>query len=273
MSSISPQEYQAFRDYLEDVCGIMLGDNKHYLVTSRLQKLLSGNGIESFSDLLTKLQAGNRNLQRDIVNAMTTNETLWFRDKHPFEVLRNDIFPLLTNKPGKSIRIWSAACSSGQEPYTISMVAHEYGMANPGRLAGGVQIVATDISTHILNEARNGVYVDSSLSRGISEERRKRYFLPQDDGWQIRPEIRQRVTFSELNLKQSYATLGKFDVVFCRNVLIYFSSDLKRDIISRIARTLNPGGYLFLGSSESITGHSDEFEMVRSHAGVHYRLK
>ena len=272
MNGITPQEYQAFREYLEDVCGIMLGENKHYLVTSRLQKLLPGNGIDSFGDLVTKLRSGNRNLQRDIVNAMTTNETLWFRDKHPFEVLRNDIFPMLASKPGKTIRVWSAACSSGQEPYTISMVAHEYGMANPGRLAG-VQISATDISSHILNEARNGVYADSSLSRGISEERRKRYFLPQGENWQIRPEIRQRVTFSELNLKQSFASLGKFDVVFCRNVLIYFSSELKRDIINRIARTLNPGGFLFLGSSESITGHSTEFEMVRSHAGVHYRLK
>lgn len=273
MNAITTQEYDDFRTYLEDVCGIKLGDNKHYLVTSRLQRLLNENSIDTYSELINKLTNSNRSLQRDIVDAMTTNETLWFRDKHPFEVLHNDILPELAKQRGKTIKIWSAACSSGQEPYTLSMVAHEFAMKNPGRLSGDVRITATDISTQILNDARKGIYDDSSLSRGISAERKKTYFKEVPDGWQLRDDIRKRITFSQLNLKQSFATLGKFDVIFCRNVLIYFSSDLKRDIISRIARALNPGGHMFLGSSESITGHSDEFEMIRSHGGVHYRLK
>lgn len=273
LNVITTQEYDAFRTYLEDVCGIKLGDNKHYLVTSRLQRLLNDNSISNYSELISKLSKSDRSLQRDIVDAMTTNETLWFRDRHPFEVLHNDIFPELSKERGRPIKIWSAACSSGQEPYTISMVVHEFTTKNPGRLTGNVSISATDISTQILTEARKGIYDESSLSRGISPERKKTYFHERPEGWQLRDDIRNRVTFSQLNLKQSFAALGKFDIVFCRNVLIYFSSDLKRDIISRIARALNPGGLLFLGSSESITGHSDEFEMVRSHGGVHYRLK
>jgi chemotaxis protein methyltransferase CheR len=145
--------------------------------------------------------------------------------------------------------------------------------ANPGALSNGVEIAATDISNKILQEARAGIYDAAALKRGMSDERLKQFFLPKGDKWQIRPNFAERIRFSELNLMQSYISLGKFDVIFCRNVLIYFSSELKQDILSRMARTLNPGGYLVLGSSESLTGHNEDFDMIRSGGAVYYKLK
>jgi len=156
----------------------------------------------------------------------------------------------------------------------MSMVAQEYGMVNPGKLAKGVEILATDISKTVLEQARAATYDNISLARGMSEERKLSYFRDLGNRpWELRKEIRERVRFTELNLMQSYLSLGKFDVIFCRNVLIYFSADLKRDIIGRLAKALNPRGYLFLGSSESLAGHSDMFDMIRSGGAVYYRLK
>jgi chemotaxis protein methyltransferase CheR len=272
---ISPEEYKLFSDFLEKACGIVLGENKQYLVSSRLQRLMDELNILNLSDLVKRMESGREKpLQTRIIDAMTTNETLWFRDSHPFDILRNEVFPELSNERFRPVRIWSAACSSGQEPYTQSMVAHEYSMANPGKLAKGVEIVATDISKTVLEQAKAATYDNMSLARGMSEERKQRYF--QDLGnrqWELRKEIRDRVRFTELNLMQSYASMGKFDIIFCRNVLIYFSADLKRDIIGRMAKALNPRGYLFLGSSESLAGHSDMFDMIRSGGAVYYRLK
>ena len=273
--AISPEEYRLFSDFLEDACGIVLGENKHYLVTSRLQRLMDELNIPSLSELVKRMgSVGGKSLQVRIIDAMTTNETLWFRDSHPFDILRNDIFPELAKERTRPLRIWSAACSSGQEPYTMSMVAQEYGMANPGKLAKGVEILATDISKTVLEQARAATYDNMSLARGMSEERKLRYFRDLGNRqWELRKEIRERVRFTELNLMQSYLSLGKFDIIFCRNVLIYFSADLKRDIIGRLAKALNPRGYLFLGSSESLAGHSDMFDMIRSGGAVYYRLK
>lgn len=273
--AISPEEYRLFSDFLEDACGIVLGENKHYLVTSRLQRLMDELNIPNLSELVKRMgSAGGKSLQVRIIDAMTTNETLWFRDSHPFDILRNDIFPELSRERSRPLKIWSAACSSGQEPYTISMVAQEYGMANPGKLARGVEILATDISKTVLEQARAATYDNMSLARGMSEERKLRYFRDLGNRqWELRKEIRERVRFTELNLMQSYLSLGKFDIIFCRNVLIYFSADLKRDIIGRLAKALNPRGYLFLGSSESLAGHSDMFDMIRSGGAVYYRLK
>lgn len=272
---ISPEEYMLFSSFLEKACGIMLGENKQYLVTSRLQRLMDELNIPNLTDLVKRMQSGReKTLQVRIIDAMTTNETLWFRDSHPFDILRNEIFPDLSKERNRGIRIWSAACSSGQEPYTMSMVAQEYGMANPGKLAKGVEIVATDISKTVLEQARSATYDNMSLARGMSDERKQRYFRDMGNRqWELRKEIRDRVRFTELNLMQSYISMGKFDIIFCRNVLIYFSADLKRDIIGRMARALNPRGYLFLGSSESLAGHSEMFDMVRSGGAVYYRLK
>ncbi|MEJ2344671.1 MAG: protein-glutamate O-methyltransferase CheR [Gammaproteobacteria bacterium] len=271
---ITAEEYGDFREFLEKACGIVLGDNKQYLVSSRLNRILAEYELESLGQLVRVLRDHRSSALRErIIEAMTTNETSWFRDNHPFQTLRDTVFPQLAKMRQGTVRIWSAACSSGQEPYSISMVVHEYQMANPGALTGEVQIVATDISPAMLRDARAGRYDALAMARGLSPERKERYFRPHGDTWEVISPIRARVQFRELNLLQSYALLGRFDVIFCRNVLIYFSSKSKRDIVVRMAKALKPGGYLFLGGSESISGLSDAFEMVRSPGGVVYRLK
>ena len=272
-NQIASNEYEEFRRFLEDACGIVLGDNKHYLVTSRLNRLMREFNINTFSELMLQLkQQRHSKLRERIVDAMTTNETMWFRDRYPFDILTNAIFTEFSSLRLRQLRIWSAACSSGQEPYSIGITIQEYLASRPGSLPANLQIIATDISPSMLGDASVAQYDKMSLSRGMSEERVKRFFLPKGDRWEVRPEIRNRVSFRELNLMQSFAPLGKFDIVFCRNVLIYFSSDLKKDILNRIAQTMNPRGYLFLGGSESPTSYVDMFEMVLPTAGVGYRF-
>ncbi|MGE0082153.1 MAG: protein-glutamate O-methyltransferase CheR [Thiohalomonadaceae bacterium] len=271
---ISQQEYDAFRKFLEDACGIVLGDNKHYLVTSRLSRLMRDFGIAELGELMRRMtsQPGGK-LRESIIDAMTTNETQWFRDGYPFEVLSRFILPELAQKRPKQLRIWSAASSSGQEAYSISITLQEFLMARPGSLPPLMQVIGTDISPSMLREANSASYDRMALARGLTPERIQRWFVQKGDRWEVKPEIRGRVTFRELNLLQSYASLGKFEVVFCRNVLIYFSSELKRSILERIAQVLNPGGYLFLGGSESPTSYTDAFEIVRTPYGVVYRVK
>jgi len=273
-AALSNQDYESFRTFLESACGIVLGENKHYLVVSRLSRLMADEGVETLADLVAHLKDDRkRQLRERIVEAMTTNETFWFRDTFPFDILKETIFPDLADRRVRSPRIWSSACSSGQEPYSISMTIQEYQASRPGSLTD-VQIMATDISPTILLDAKEASYDALALARGLSNERKQKFFTPLRDGrWQARPEIRNRVRFSQANLLQSYSLLGRFDVIFCRNVLIYFSSESKSDILARMARVLNPGGYLFLGSSESITQYSDEFEMVRCPRGSVYRVK
>jgi len=271
---ISPQDYDDFRRYLEEHSGIVLGDNKHYLVTSRLNRLMREFEITDFNSLMRRLKTERRSkLHEQIVDAMTTNETLWFRDSYPFEVLKHVILPEFSQQRLPQLRIWSAACSSGQEAYSISITIQEYLASKPGSLPNNIQIIGTDISASMLNDASAALYDNMSLARGMSEERKKRYFQPRGEKWEVRPEIKNRASFRELNLLHNYSSLGKFDIVFCRNVLIYFSSELKTDILNRIAKTLNPGGYLFLGGSESPTSYTDAFELVRTPKGVAYRVK
>ncbi|MGM0594019.1 MAG: CheR family methyltransferase [Pseudomonadota bacterium] len=271
---ITPQDYDDFRRYLEEHSGIVLGDNKHYLVTSRLNRLMREFGIDDFNVLMRRLKTERKSkLHEQIVDAMTTNETLWFRDTYPFEVMKQTILPELSQRRLSQLRIWSAACSSGQEAYSISITLSEYLASKPGSLPSNIQIIGTDISSSMLNDAKAGLYDQMSLARGMSDERRKRYFVPVGNKWQVRPEIKSRASFRELNLLNNFSPLGKFDIVFCRNVLIYFSSQLKTDILNRIAKTLNPGGFLFLGGSESPTSYTDAFELVRTPKGVVYRVK
>jgi chemotaxis protein methyltransferase CheR len=271
---ISQQEYDDFRRYLEAASGIVLGDNKHYLVTSRLNRLMREFELDDFASLMKRLKTQrNSALHEQIVDAMTTNETLWFRDAYPFEVLKHELLPEITAQKTRQVRIWSAASSSGQEAYSISMTIQEYLSSKPGSLPANIQIIGTDISATMLRDASSATYDKMSLARGISEERKKRFFVPLGDKWQIRPEIKARASFRELNLLNNFSALGKFDIIFCRNVLIYFSSEIKTDILNRMASSLNPGGYLFLGGSESPTSYTDAYEMVRTPKGVVYRVK
>ncbi len=272
--SLSNSDYQAFREFLEKACGIVLGADKEYLVSSRLGGLMREYGIDSYSDLVLQLQSGrNSRLKTSIIDAMTTNETFWFRDMAHYRMLEEKILPELTGRSAQRIRTWSAACSSGQEPYNISMILHDFQSRNPGKLSVSSEVIATDISTAILADARQGIYTGMAASRGMSAEQQHRYFTEKNDALEVRPEIKKRVSFRELNLTKGYELLGRFDIIFCRNVLIYFSHDQKSDIINRMARTLNPGGYLFLGSTESLSAHTDRFEMFSALGGICYRLK
>ena len=269
-------DFEQFRVFLEKACGILLGENKQYLVSSRLNKLMEQQGIKSLGELVQRIQAQPRGgLREQVVDAMTTNETLWFRDTYPFEVLKNKVIPeFIRNNPGQRLRMWSAACSSGQEPYSISMAIDEFERSNLGQLKMGAQIVATDLSGTMLTNCKTGEYDSLAIARGLSQERLQRYFDTKGPGrWAIKPPIRSRVEFRSYNLLDSYAPLGKFDIVFCRNVLIYFSAQVKKDILMRIHSTLKPGGYLFLGASEALNGLPDHYQMVQCSPGIIYQAK
>ncbi|EMD99815.1 methyltransferase domain-containing protein [Pseudomonas stutzeri] len=269
-------DFEQFRVFLEKTCGILLGSNKQYLVSSRLNKLMEQQGIKTLGDLVRKIQAQPRSGLRElVVDAMTTNETLWFRDTYPFEVLKSRVLPeMLKAGAGQRLRIWSAACSSGQEPYSLSMSIDEYERSNPSQAKTGVQIVATELSGAMLAACKAAEYDSLAIARGLSSDRLQRYFDVKAPGrWAVKPAIRSRVEFRVQNLLDSYAALGKFDIVFCRNVLIYFSADVKKDILKRIHATLRPGGYLFLGASEALNGLPELYQMVQCSPGIIYKAK
>ncbi|MBQ4831810.1 protein-glutamate O-methyltransferase CheR [Pseudoalteromonas sp. MMG010] len=267
-------EYDQFRTFLEQQCGIVLGENKQYLVKSRLAPLMTRFNVESLSQLVSKtLSAHERQLRAAVVDAMTTNETLWFRDQYPFELLQNKIFPEFSDLI-RPLKIWSAASSSGQEPYSIAMSIAEYQAKKPGALKMGAQITGTDISNTMLDICKAGHYDALALARGLSTERRRKFFTDSGNGMaQVNDPIKKLVNFRHLNLLDSYSLMGKFDVIFCRNVLIYFSPEVKAKIIAQFSQALNPNGYLFLGASESMTGLSTDFNMVRCNPGIIYQKK
>lgn len=271
-NAITPNGYLRFRDYLQKVCGISLSENKQYLVASRLGKILERENFSKIEQLVDALdRAGNARLKEEVINAMTTNETLWFRDTHPFSILKDKVLPEMTKAP---LRIWSAASSTGQEPYSISMVIEEFKSTRPGVLKMGEKIIATDICTNILKHAKQGEYDSLAIARGLGADMQHRYFDKLGDNiWKIKPQLSSRVEFRYLNLIDSFSSLGKFDVIFCRNVLIYFTADLKLDILKRMHAALTPGGYLFLGGSEALSGLSSMYEIVQCHPGIVYKAK
>jgi len=269
-------DFEQFRIFLEKTCGILLGANKQYLVSSRLNKLMEQQKITTLGELVSRIQTQPRSgLREQVVDAMTTNETLWFRDTYPFEVLKSRVLPeMIKAYPAQRLRIWSAACSSGQEPYSLAMTLDEFERSNPGQLKGGAQIVATDLSGSMLTACKAAEYDSLAIGRGLSPDRLQRYFDSKGTGrWAVKAPIRNRVEFRPLNLLDSYAALGKFDIVFCRNVLIYFSAEVKKDILKRIHATLKPGGYLFLGASEALNGLPELYQMVQCSPGIIYKAK
>jgi len=274
MKTLSDELYKQFSAFLEAQSGIVLGANKQYLVKSRLAPLVGQYGANTLADLIKRaMDPRERDLKMAVVDAMTTNETLWFRDTYPFQLLTDRIFPEL-GKAGKPLRIWSAASSSGQEPYSIAITALEQQMKRPGTLPGGVQIVGTDISASMLNQCKEGIYDNLALARGLSVERKRQFFEACDGNkMRVSDRVKKLVSFRPFNLLDSYSLLGKFDIIFCRNVLIYFSPEIKSKILNQFAGSLNQGGYLMLGASESLTGLTDRFEMIRCNPGIVYKLK
>lgn len=275
--TVSDAQYKRFAQYIEDQSGIVLGDNKHYLVNSRLSSLLLRFKVSTIDELINRAMQPNiyKDISSAVIDAMTTNETLWFRDTYPYLALKNIILPELARSGKAPVRIWSAACSSGQEPYSIAMIVQEQVTNMVHVDPNQCQIIGTDISPEMLDRCRFAHYDNHALARGLSAERKARFFKPTKDPnvMRVDDKIKQMVTFKQMNLLGSYSLLGRFDVIFCRNVLIYFSNDVKSQILNKFSLCLNPGGYLILGSSESIQGLSDKYEMVRCNPGLAYRLK
>ena len=268
---LSPAEYEAICTFLEKKAGIRLGPGKEYLVSSRLERVLGQFQLGGFGALGAALRAGgDMRVQARVVDAMTTNETFWFRDAAHYRALTHDIL-----KDGNShrVRIWCAAVSTGQEAYSIAISLKE---AVRDRVLSPLlryEILGTDISTNALNQARAAGYCGAAASRGLSDTQRRRYFRSQDDCIEVLPEYREGIALREFNLLQSFDVLGRFDVIFCRNVLIYFSQQRKREIVERFARALNPGGYLILGSTESMADHNDLYDMRSLAGGLVYRRR
>jgi chemotaxis protein methyltransferase CheR len=271
---LDDSEYTRFRNFLEQQCGIVLGENKLYLVKSRLAPLMSRFKVASLSELIVQtLQPTQRQLRAAVVDAMTTNETLWFRDGYPYELLKKKVLPeLLAQK--SHLKIWSAASSSGQEPYSISMTIAEYQASNPRSLSANLSILGTDISNTMLDHCKLAQYDALALARGLSVDRKLKFFQDSGHGMmQVKENIRRMTNFRHLNLLDNYTLLGRFDIIFCRNVLIYFSPEIKAQIIEKFSNSLNKNGYLILGASESISGLSNKFNMIRCSPGIIYQKK
>lgn len=271
---ILQDEFVLFSKYLEDNCGILLADHKQYLVQSRLNKIMQEGSYAGLKELIEQLKRpGQSRLKEQVIDAMTTNETLWFRDTHPYDILKKQLLPEVRDKKRtQRLRIWSAACSTGQEPYSMSMIIDEFKQANPDSFAAGEEILATDISSNVLQQARSGEYEMLALGRGLDKERLQRHFKATERGsWIINSDIQSRVRFQSFNLLDQYSALGQFDIIFCRNVLIYFSSELKAEILRKMHKQLTPGGYLVLGASESLSGLNDHFTMIHCRPGIIYQ--
>ncbi len=267
------QQYVSFSYFLEQACGIVLGDNKQYLVRSRLAPLIKQFSFTSIGFFIDSIIKGNRQHQSAAIEAMTTNETLWFRDDYPFKLLQNPILSQYSNK-SKSLRIWSAASSSGQEAYSIAMTILNFKKSQSSSFRAGIEIIGTDISQEMLQRSRAAEYDQLSISRGLPEQFKSDFFEPADKGMlRLKSQVRALTEFKPINLLESYSSLGKFDIVFCRNVLIYFSPAVKKQILQKIAACLQDNGILFLGASESISGLTNNFDMIKCNPGLYYLKK
>ena len=267
---MNSQDFEFVSQLLRKRAGIVLSGDKMYLLESRLAPLARKEGLPSIDDLIHVVRARREErLIGQLVDVMTTNETFFFRDKTPFDHLKDAVLPVLGQaRKGSRIRIWCAACSTGQEPYSIAMMLDQ----NPA-LTGGVpvEIVATDISDRCLDRGRQGLFTQFEVQRGLPVQMLMHYFTQQDDHWRISERLRQMVSFRKLNLMDAAYNLGRFDIVFCRNVLIYFDGPTKGEVMDRIAGTMNPGGFLLLGAAESVVGLSQSFEATQDRRGL-YKL-
>lgn len=270
-SPLSLQDFQFVRDLVKQRSAIVLEDNKSYLVEARLTMLLRQIGLNSLAELITQVRVNlNGPLAQRVVNAMTTNETSFFRDAHPFEVLKQQIIPQLikSRQQEKTLRIWCAAASSGQEPYSIAMILQEY-FREP--LTGWkIEIIATDISDEIVASARSGIYSQLAVNRGLPIVLLMKYFQKEGLMWKINDEIRHMIDFRVMNLVGNWSLMPKFDVIFLRNVLIYFELDVKKQILEKIHRTVRPDGCLFLGATETVSNLDDLFHNAQNTESFYY---
>ena len=275
MATITPQEVEVLSKYIYSVSGITLSEKKGYLLETRLRPLLVSFGLHSFSELYYQASADpSGELERKIVDAVSTQETLFFRDVSPFELFTYKILPDLIDAKPKGdasgripLRIWSAGCSTGQEVYSIGICLLEM-LAR--REAYDISILGTDISEEALAQASYGAYSRFEIERGLPRDKLQRYFTAVSGGWRIKDEVRSLAMFKKQNLMQPFSGLGRFDVVFCRNVAIYFAHRDKVKLFEKIARVLVPGGCLIVGGSESLSGVAPQFETKRYLKGIYY---
>jgi chemotaxis protein methyltransferase CheR len=264
---VTPLDYEFLRKLLKERSGLDLSSDKQYLVESRLIPLARRAGLSGIAELVQKMKGGSGPLTSDVVEAMTTNETFFFRDKIPFDHLRDTVLPALIQARAsrRSLRIWCAASSTGQEPYSIAMCVKEF-----AALAGWrVEIVATDLSQAVLEKSRAGIFSQFEVQRGLPIQMLVKYFAQVGELWQLNADIRGMVQHRQLNLLQDFSHLGVFDVIFCRNVLIYFDQDTKIGIFDRLAKVLEPDGVLALGAAESVVGISDTFKPYPERRGLY----
>lgn len=255
MSDLTSADIDAVCSLVDDLCGLCWDESKAYLIESRLSAIVKREGCASYVDLAKRVRANiSPTLKSAVIDAVTTHETLWFRDNSPFEALRHKIFPELIDAKAmtafpRRVRIWSAACSTGQEPYSIAMTLAE---VLPEVVNWDVQILGTDISPGSVEQASRGLYSDMEIGRGLDPQRQRKFFTKQGPQWKICDEIRSLCHFAVRNLHEPFAGIGPFDVIFCRNVVIYFTADDRRQIFERMAQRLNPNGWVLVGSSESL---------------------
>jgi chemotaxis protein methyltransferase CheR len=265
---MTPLDYDYLQKMLKDRSGLMLSADKKYLLESRLLPLARKVGVAGISDLVAKMKGGSEALILDVVEAMTTNETFFFRDKTPFDHFKDTVVPeLLRARAGRrSLRIWCAAASTGQEPYSLAMILKEMGAALSG---WRVEIVATDLSPEVLEKSRSGIYTQFEVQRGLPIQLLVKHFTQVGAMWQLNADTKAMVQFRPFNLLQDFAPLGKFDIVFCRNVLIYFDQPTKTDIFKRLAKASESDGYLFLGAAETVVGLTDQYRICPNRRGVY----
>ena len=265
---MTPGEFEFLKNFLKTRSGLVLSNDKQYLVESRLLPIARSSKLETLSAVIQTLQrGGNRTLETDVVEAMTTNESFFFRDKTPFEHFKDTMLPALLQGRAarKQIKIWCAAASTGQEPYSLAICLKE----EAAKMAGWrTRILGTDLSTEVLEKAKTGLYSQFEVQRGLPIQMLLKYFEQKGDMWQINAAMRAMIEWKKLNLLESFAHLGEFDIVFCRNVLIYFDQATKSEILGRLAKSLPDDGYLVLGAAETVVGLTDAFKPVPNKRGL-----
>jgi len=277
---ITLTEFKLLRDYLEERSGICLNEDKAYLLENRLTTVMESYKCKDFSEFYYILKgAQHEELDNKLIDIMTTNETLWFRDIHPYAILKEKVLPSFVQavKDGKkdSIKIWSAASSTGQEPYSIAITVRDFCMGQNIIKKEMVHILGTDISDSCIEKARSGIYDSIAMSRGISQEQLNRYFMKESaNSYSINQEIKSMVKFQKFNLQDNPIILEPhFDMVFMRYVAIYFSDEFKKGLYSRLARILSPNGFLIIGAVETLRGLSESFDMMSHAGGLYYQCK
>jgi chemotaxis protein methyltransferase CheR len=269
--SITAQSFRFVQELVRAESAIVLDLGKEYLVESRLAPLARAGGATDVDAYVAEVSRRRAPAAlRAIVEALTTNETSWFRDSEPFVTLRTTVLPTLAaSRQGRPIRVWCAASSSGQEPYSIAITA----LDTPELGGGVVEVVGTDLSEEMVSRARAGEYSQLEINRGLPATSLVRHFERAGTGWQVRPEVTKHVSFRTLNLIRPFPPMGRFDIVFLRNVLIYFDTATKRDILNRVRQVMTPDGVLFLGAAEMMTGIDDGWERLPGGRSSIYRLR